>query len=184
MSRFEGNRFILISTPSLRVPLYVREQLVKSGCHFEEVDSLADVIDRLDVLYMTRIQKERFASVEEYHKQSGIYVLDAEKMKLAKDDLVVMHPLPRVDEITVEVDDDPRAKYFEQTEYGLYARMALIMTILQNSEKELATLPVGSLHKCGNPNCITNREAYVPRSFRRESDMLVCDYCDEQTLEP
>lgn len=184
MSRFKGNSFVLISTPSLRIPLYVREQLVKSGCRFEEVDSLAEVIDRLDVLYMTRIQKERFASIEEYHRQSGIYVLDAEKMALAKDDLVVMHPLPRVDEITVEVDDDPRAKYFEQTEYGLYARMALIMTILQNSEKQLATLPVGSLHSCGNPNCITNRELYVPRSFRRESDMLVCDYCDEQTLEP
>lgn len=184
MSRFEGNSFVLISTPSLRVPLYVREQLKKSGCAFEEVDSLAEVMDKLDVLYMTRIQKERFASIEEYHEQSGVYVLDAEKMKLAKEDLIVMHPLPRVDEIAVEVDDDPRAKYFEQTEYGLYARMALIMTMLQDPHKELCSLPVGSLHCCGNPNCITNREHYVPRSFRRESDMLVCDYCDEHTLVP
>jgi len=184
MSRFKGNRFVLISTPSLRVPLYVRDQLEKSGCAFEEVDNLADVIGELDVLYMTRIQKERFASMEEYHEQSGIYVLDAEKMKLAKDDMIVMHPLPRVDEITIEVDDDPRAKFFEQTEYGLYARMALIMTMLKEPKKELCSLPVGSLHRCGNPNCITNREEYVPRSFRRESDMLVCDYCDEHTLLP
>ena len=184
MSRFEGNTFLLVSTPTLRVPLYVRELLKKSGCAFEEVDNLADVIDRMDVLYMTRIQRERFASIEEYHEQSGIYVLDTDKMALAKEDLIVMHPLPRVDEITVEVDDDPRAKYYEQTEYGLYARMALIMTMLKNSDKSLETLPVGSLHACGNPNCITNREQYVPRSFRRESDMLVCDYCDEHTLLP
>ncbi len=184
MSRFKGNRFVLISTPSLRIPLYVRDKLIKSGCEFVEVDNLVDVIGELDVLYMTRIQKERFATIEEYHEQSGIYVLDAEKMKLAKDDMIVMHPLPRVDEITIEVDDDPRAKFFEQTEYGLYARMALIMTMLKDAKKELATLPVGSLHLCGNPNCITNRELYVPRNFRRESDMLVCDYCDEHTLLP
>jgi len=184
MSRFSGNRFVLISTPDLRVPVYVRDQLRRSGCRFEEVDNLAEAIGQLDVLYMTRIQRERFASIEEYHRQSGVYILDAEKMKLAKEDLVVMHPLPRVDEITVEVDDDPRAKYYEQTEYGLYARMALIMTMLENAEKKLADLPVGSLHACGNPNCITNRELYVPRSFRRESDMLVCDYCDEHTLVP
>ncbi|MBQ3094156.1 MAG: aspartate carbamoyltransferase, partial [Clostridia bacterium] len=184
MSRVEGNTFVLISTPSLRVPMYVREQLRKSGCAFEEVDNLAEHIGDLDVLYMTRIQKERFASIEEYHEQSGVYILDAEKMALAKDDMIVMHPLPRVDEITIEVDDDPRAKYYEQTEYGLYARMALIMTMLQEPKKELATLPVGSLHACGNPNSITNRELYVPRHFRRESDMLVCDYCDEHTLLP
>lgn len=185
MSRFPGNRFVLISTPSLRIPLYVREKLKESGCEFREVDSLVDVIGELDVLYMTRIQKERFATIEEYHAQSGIYILDGEKMKLAKEDLIVMHPLPRVDEITIEVDDDPRAKFYEQTEYGLYARMALIMTILQNNpQKQLAELSVGSLHTCGNPNCITNREVYVPRHFRRESDMLVCDYCDEHTLLP
>lgn len=186
LSRFQSNSFVLISTPYLRVPYYVRELLEKSGCVFEEADNLSEVINRLDMLYMTRIQRERFATIEDYHKQAGIYILDKEKMALAKDDLIVMHPLPRVDEITVEVDDDPRAKYYEQTEYGFYARMALILTMLRDNQKILRpdTPPIGSLHRCGNPNCITNREDYVPRIFRREGDFLVCDYCDERTLLP
>ncbi|MBQ9415012.1 MAG: aspartate carbamoyltransferase [Clostridia bacterium] len=185
LSRFPTNSFVLISTPYLRIPAYVRAILDRSGCAYREVDRLDDAIDTLDVLYMTRIQRERFSSIEEYHRQQGVYVLDAAKMDRAKPDLIVMHPLPRVDEIAVEVDDDPRAKYFEQTEYGLYARMALIMTMLQHPEKRLPdTLPVGSLHRCGNPHCITGREPYVPRVFRREGDTLVCDYCDEQTLRP
>ena len=113
LSKYKGNRFIMISTPQLQMPEYVIEVLKESGCDYSFSDSLEKSIADLDVLYMTRIQQERFASREEYEAQKGVYVLDEQKMKLAKPDLVVLHPLPRVDEITVGVDDDPRAKYFE-----------------------------------------------------------------------
>ncbi len=179
LSRFPGNSFLLISTPSLRIPSFVRNWLKESGCRFEEADNLADAISRMDVLYMTRIQRERFESAEEYRRQAGVYILDSRKMELAKQDLIVMHPLPRVDEITADVDDDSRAKYFEQTEYGLYARMALIMTMLKSPKKQLPTLPAGSPYRCRNPHCITGQEEYIPRMFRREGDNFVCEYCDE-----
>lgn len=182
MAGFPGNRFVLISTPDLGVPPYIKDFLAASGCPYEEMDNLAEAMPLLDVLYMTRIQQERFASLEEYERQKGVYVLDAEKMKRARRDLVVLHPLPRVDEITVEVDDDPRAKYFEQTEYGLYARMALIMKMTEGAGKELAPARSGSDRHCSNPHCITNREDYLPRSFRKSGDILVCDFCDERTL--
>ena len=136
----------------------------------------------LDVLYMTRIQRERFDSPEEYEKQKGVYVLDKTKMKRAKRDLIVLHPLPRVDEITVEVDDDPRAKYFEQTEYGLYARMALIMKMLDGSVKRLDPIPDGLPYVCSNNGCITHQEPHLPFLFRKSGDMLVCEYCEERTL--
>ena len=182
MAGFSGNRFVLISTPDLGVPPYIKDYLAASGCSYQEMDNLAEAMPLLDVLYMTRIQQERFASPEEYERQKGVYVLDAEKMKHARKALVVLHPLPRVDEITVEVDDDPRAKYFEQTEYGLYARMALIMKMTEGTGKELAPTRPGSQRRCSNPLCITNRETYIPRSFRKSGDMLVCDFCDERTL--
>ncbi len=178
LSRFPSNTFTLISTPSLRIPAYVRDQLQQSGCLFREADSLAEAIGELDVLYMTRIQRERFESAEDYRRQAGVYVLDTEKLALGKNDLIVMHPLPRVDEIAVEVDDDPRAKYFEQTEYGLYARMALILTMLRHPEKQLSPLPESSRSRCENPHCITAWEEYLPRIFREEGNKLVCEYCD------
>ena len=105
-------------------------------------------------------------------------------MKRAKKDLVVLHPLPRVDEITVEVDDDPRAKYFEQTEYGLYARMALMVRMLEGEGKRLAPVPAGQSHACGNPHCITHQEPYLPPLFEKAGDLLVCRYCEERTLLP
>ena len=182
MAGFPGNRFVLISTPSLRVPLYIKDFLSAAGAEWQEADNLADAMPLLDVLYMTRIQKERFVSDEEYYSQSGVYVLDADKMALAKKDLIVLHPLPRVDEITTDVDDDPRAKYFEQTEYGLYARMALIMKMLEGSAKQLRPVPSGTDDECSNPNCITKREPYVPHIFRKSGEILVCEYCEERTL--
>ena len=131
MSRCTGIRFVLISPEELKLPRYVKEEyLKKPGVPYTQSTSLEAVMPELDVLYMTRIQQERFASAEEYERQKGVYVLDREKMARGKKDLVVLHPLPRVDEITQEVDDDPRAAYFEQVQNGVYVRMALIMTLL------------------------------------------------------
>ncbi|MGO4971256.1 aspartate carbamoyltransferase [[Clostridium] aminophilum] len=131
LSRYEGIRFVLISPPELRVPDYIKEDVLDpKGIEYKEVVSLDDVIPELDILYMTRVQRERFFNEEDYLRMKGFYILDARKMKLAKDDMYVLHPLPRVNEITVEVDDDPRAAYFKQVQFGVYVRMALIMTLL------------------------------------------------------
>lgn len=131
LSRYEGVRFVLISPPELRVPDYIKEDVLDpKSIEYKEVVSLDDVIPELDVLYMTRVQRERFFNEEDYLRMKGFYILDAKKMKLAKDDMYVLHPLPRVNEITVEVDDDPRAAYFKQVQFGVYVRMALIMTLL------------------------------------------------------
>lgn len=179
LSKYKGNRFIMISTPQLQMPEYVIDVLKESGCEYSFSDSLEKSISDLDVLYMTRIQQERFASREEYEAQKGVYVLDEQKMKLAKPDLVVLHPLPRVDEITVGVDDDPRAKYFAQAEYGMYARMALIITMLTNRK---GTLPPTAQHSdtrsCKNPRCVTNTEPYVPHLFYENGGKAVCKFCD------
>ena len=132
MSRYEGTKFVLISPKELRIPEYIREEiLIKGNIEFKEVEKLEDVIETLDILYMTRIQKERFFNEEEYLRLKNSYILDVEKMKLAKEDMIVMHPLPRVNEIAVEVDKDKRAAYFKQAEYGMYVRMALIAKLLE-----------------------------------------------------
>ena len=129
--RYENISFVLISPPELRVPEYIRENLTKAGAPFKEVTKLEDVMSDLDILYMTRVQKERFFNEEDYVRMKDSYILDRRKMKLAKDDMLVLHPLPRVNEISVEVDDDPRAVYFKQVQYGVYVRMALILTLLE-----------------------------------------------------
>ncbi|MGL5379287.1 aspartate carbamoyltransferase [Clostridium sp.] len=131
MSRYEGSKFILISPKELSIPEYIREEILKkNNIEFREVERLEDVISELDILYMTRIQKERFFNEEEYLRLKDSYILDKEKMDLAKSDMIVMHPLPRVNEISMEVDSDERAAYFKQAEYGMYARMALIVKLL------------------------------------------------------
>jgi aspartate carbamoyltransferase catalytic subunit len=130
--RYENIKFILISPPELRVPEYIREDVLKNNnIEFVEMDSLDDAMPDLDILYMTRVQKERFFNEEDYIRLKDCYILDKKKMKLAKDDMFVLHPLPRVNEISVEIDDDSRAAYFKQTQYGVYVRMALIMTLLE-----------------------------------------------------
>ena len=130
--RYPGIRFVLISPEELKIPDYVREDvLVKNNIPFEEVTRLDDAMPKLDILYMTRVQKERFFNEEDYVRLKNYYILDKKKMKLAKDDMYVLHPLPRVNEISVEVDDDPRAAYFRQAQYGVYVRMALILTLLK-----------------------------------------------------
>ncbi len=184
MSCYKDNKFILVSTEELAVPAYIKDMLSAAGVEYKEARSLDDVIGELDVLYMTRIQQERFASEEEYKKQKGAYILDKAKMKKAKSDMTVLHPLPRVDEIAIEVDDDERAKYFEQAKYGMYIRMALILTVLKNNGKP-PKLIKGREHKnveCSNPACITHRELYLPHYFEGNSDILTCEYCDKRTL--
>ncbi len=131
MSRYSGTKFILISPKELAIPQYIREEiLLKNNIDFKEVDKLEDVINELDILYMTRIQKERFFNEEEYLRLKYSYILDVEKMKLAKEDMIILHPLPRVNEIDIEVDKDIRACYFKQAEFGMYVRMALIAKLL------------------------------------------------------
>ncbi|MBU5488571.1 aspartate carbamoyltransferase [Clostridium sp. MSJ-8] len=131
MSRYEDTRFILISPKELRVPQYIKEEVIeKHNIEYREVERLEDVINEVDILYMTRIQKERFFNEEEYLRLKDSYILDADKMKLAKEDMIVMHPLPRVNEISMEVDSDKRAAYFKEAEYAMYVRMALICKLL------------------------------------------------------
>ena len=130
--RYPHIRFILISPEELRVPGYIREDVLKkNNISFREVERLEDAMGELDILYMTRVQRERFFNEEDYVRMKDFYILDKKKMTLAKDDMIVMHPLPRVNEISVDVDDDPRAAYFRQARYGVYVRMALILTLLE-----------------------------------------------------
>jgi len=181
LSRYGQNRFVLISTPELCVPEYIKDAMNRAGCPFEEVFDLGEAISRLDVLYMTRIQRERFPSNEEYERQKGVYLLTQDKLRLAKNDMRILHPLPRVDEIAPEIDDDPRAVYFEQTEYGMYARMALILFVL-DAKNAVAAAAVGdnSPLRCANPNCVTGTEDYLPNLFEKGGRFDVCEYCEHQ----
>ena len=130
--RYTGIRFVLISPEELRIPSYIRDDVLReNNIEFEEVERLEDALPKLDVLYMTRVQKERFFNEEDYVRMKDFYVLDKTKMKLASPDMLVLHPLPRVNEIATEVDKDPRAAYFKQAQYGVYVRMALILTLLE-----------------------------------------------------
>lgn len=129
--RYPGIKFILISPEELKLPSYIRTDVLdRQGIEYEEVVRLEDAIPYLDLLYMTRVQKERFFNEEDYIRMKDFYILDAKKMEAAKEDMYVLHPLPRVNEIAVELDTDPRAAYFKQAQYGVYIRMALILTLL------------------------------------------------------
>lgn len=128
--RYENVKFIFISPEELRIPEYIIEMLKANNIPYEEVIRLEGVLPQLDMLYMTRVQRERFFNEEDYIRLKDFYVLDKAKMDLARKDMLVLHPLPRVNEISVEVDQDPRAVYFKQAQYGVYVRMALILTLL------------------------------------------------------
>ena len=131
LARYEGISFVLISPEELRIPGYIREDVLDAqGVPYREVEYIEDVMPELDILYMTRVQRERFFNEEDYLRLKDFYILDKKKMALAKDDMLVLHPLPRVNEISVEVDNDSRAAYFRQVQYGVYVRMALILTLL------------------------------------------------------
>ena len=130
--RYENVRFVLISPEELRLPSYIRKDVLdKNNIPYKEVINLEEAMPELDLLYMTRVQRERFFNEDDYIRMKDCYILNKEKMALAKDDMLVLHPLPRVNEISVEVDDDPRAAYFKQAQYGMYIRMALILTLLE-----------------------------------------------------
>ena len=135
--RYDNVKFVLISPEELRLPDYIREDvLVANGVEFKEMERLEDAMGELDVLYMTRVQRERFFNEEDYIRLKDFYILTKEKMELARPDMLVLHPLPRVNEISVEVDHDPRAAYFKQAQYGVYVRMALILTLLEAAKED------------------------------------------------
>lgn len=179
LSCFENNRFVFISTNELKMPDYIKEIASKNNCEFKEVSSLEECIDELDVLYMTRIQKERFKSEDEYARQRNVFILDQQKLSKAKTDLSVLHPLPRVDEIDLAVDDDHRAIYFKQAMYGVYARMSLILFMLKEKTSD-AVLKGEIINNriCENINCITCNEEYLPNSFEKTGEKIICEFCE------
>ncbi len=173
MSRYENVRFVLISPKELKIPDYIKDEFLKDN--YIESESLEDAIPSLDILYMTRIQGERFDDKAEYERLKDSYILDKCKLKLAKPQLSILHPLPRVNEICVDVDDDERAHYFDQAKYGRYIRMALILKFLEEKDlKAQKTLTLNTDKICKNPKCITQ----VERGIKRLSVKGKCAYCD------
>lgn len=179
MSRYPGVKFYLISPRELQIPDYVRNFMETHNQKYIEITSLEATIDTLDVLYMTRIQKERFTVAAEYNKLKNAYILTKSKLANARPDLLIMHPLPRVDEISVDVDNDPRALYFKQAQYGMYMRMALLKTITENKPQDPDPCDIGGC-RCKNPRCITQSELYLPRLEKKVGDTLCCEYCDKE----
>ena len=186
MSRYKNIKVVLISPEELKLPKYVKyEVLEKNGMEYVETTSLDDAIPELDILYMTRIQRERFDSFDEYERLKDSYVLTPEKMSAAKETMRVMHPLPRVNEISVKVDDDPRAAYFRQALNGKFVRMALILKLLKEAGEgkqmpPLGDVTVNSLH-CDNPRCISSVEQELDHVFKcvdKEKGIYRCIYCE------
>ena len=178
MSRYENVKFVLIAPEELALPDYVKEEYLDGKCEYTEISGLEDAIGELDILYMTRIQAERFESNEEYERLKDSYILTADKLTAAKPDLSILHPLPRVNEINVDVDDDPRADYFDQAMYGRYIRMALILMLLKTkgiSDSRLNGVENPSL-ECVNTHCISRTERGIKRLF---TDSGACIYCDQ-----
>ena len=177
MSRYENVKFVLISPEELKLPDYVKDEFLKNS-EFVEIRSLEEAIPELDILYMTRIQQERFSDKAEYERLKDSYVLTKAKLEHAKDDLSIMHPLPRVTEIATDVDDDKRADYFDQAKFGRYIRMALILKLLKESKKEGVTVRGEENDSliCKNPHCISKTERGIKRLFKGDS----CIYCDQK----
>ena len=181
MEKFKDIKFFLISPRELAVPEYVRSFMKEQKMWFTEVTNLEAVMPQLDVLYMTRIQKERFVDPQEYERNKGVYVLTRRKLDRAKPDMLVMHPLPRVDEIALDVDDDPRAVYFQQARYGMFARMALLEHLaLQPWQEFPDTVEIGTRPVCTNPRCITQTQTYLPPLVRKIGGTDCCGFCDHE----
>ena len=189
MSRYEGINIVLISPDELKLPSYVIYNTLKQhNIPYTEVSSLEEALPQLDVLYMTRIQRERFDDPYEYERLKNSYVLDEAKMKLAKEKMCVLHPLPRVNEISIKVDNDPRASYFRQALNGKYIRMALILKLLAEAEAD----PVREVrehddlvydHVCQNPKCISQVEQELPHIFKitdKAENVCRCIYCEQR----
>lgn len=183
MSRYKNIRFILISPASLALPEYVIREMDAAGIEYKQTTSLTEYMSELDVLYMTRVQKERFSAEELAKGNDAGYILNNETLGTAKPEMRILHPLPRVDEIAVEVDRDPRAKYFDQAEYGKFIRMALILRLLYSSDKENENNEIKSEIKCTNSRCLTAAESEAEHlAYRAPDGSLRCLYCDS-TLE-
>lgn len=188
LSRYKDVKVILIAPEQLRLPSYMKEEVCdRYGVQYEEVTSLEDVIDRLDVLYMTRVQKERFLDEEEYDRVKDCFVLTADKLRTAKAEMRILHPLPRVNEIAVDVDADPRAAYFRQVENGKFVRMALISKLLDwanDDTKTRSLIPEGTVfgkYRCSNHRCISNMEN-VESMFHPavNGEGYRCVYCESR----
>ena len=178
MSRYENVRFVLISPDELKLPDYIKEEFLGEGkSAYVETASLEDAIPALDILYMTRIQAERFQDKDEYERLKDSYILDASKLKFAKTSLSILHPLPRVNEINVDVDDDPRAHYFEQAALGRYIRMALILMLLDTKgiDDRRTVGEEDETLECQNPHCLTLTERGIKKLFKNGK----CVYCDQ-----
>ncbi len=181
LARYEGIKVILISPDELRLPSYIKKEV---AFDFEETTSLEEAMPKLDVLYMTRIQRERFETEDEYDRLKDSYILTPEKLASAKEDMCILHPLPRVNEISVAVDNDPRACYFKQVKNGKYIRMALILKLIEEAsisgKRELddSEYIIGK-HKCENPRCITSTEQELAHMFKKTaSGAARCIYCE------
>lgn len=181
LSRYKGVNFILISPKELVLPDYVKETLDKNNLRYEEITDLERALPNLDILYMTRIQRERFSDKDEYERLKNSYVLTKAKLKNAKADLCILHPLPRVNEISVDVDSDERACYFEQVLYGKYIRMALILTLLDKKEEKIAKTKSENYiydKTCTNEKCITSIEQELPHVAIEKEGVYRCLYCE------
>ena len=187
MSRHKNIKFVLISPDELKIPEYVKEEILeKNKIEYIETNDLEKYMDKLDILYMTRVQRERFLDEEEYLRLKDSYILNNLKLKNAKSDLCIMHPLPRVNEISTEVDSDLRAAYFRQVKYGKYIRMALILKLVNqnnenNVEKNNTKKEIINEMKCKNPSCITTIEQELDHVFiltDEEKNIYRCKYCE------
>lgn len=189
LSRYKGIKVVLIAPDQLRLPAYMKEEVCdRYGIPYVEVNSMEDVMPELDVLYMTRVQKERFLDQDDYDRVKDCFILTPDKLKNAKPTMRILHPLPRVNEIAVEVDQDPRAAYFRQVANGKYVRMALILKLLEwakNEPRHQELIPedtVTGQHICSNPKCISNMEN-VPSMFRPDranAGQYRCVYCESK----
>ena len=189
MSRYKGIKFVLISPKELQLPSYIRYNVLeKHQIPYTEVETMEEVMGTLDVLYMTRIQRERFDDKAEYERLKDSYVLTTEKMNLAKKEMAVLHPLPRVNEISVKVDDDPRAAYFRQALNGKYMRMALILKLLGEAKADPVKESVDTTDfvydlTCKNPKCISQVEQELPQIFKltdKAANIHRCIYCEQK----
>lgn len=188
MSRYEGIRIVLISPEELKIPGFIRYNVLeRHNIPYEEITSLEEAMPQLDVLYMTRIQRERFDDPKDYDRLKDSYILDPEKMALAKEQMCVMHPLPRVNEISVKVDEDPRAAYFRQALNGKYMRMALILKLLEEAKdpqkEQRDTVDLVYDRVCTNPKCISAVEQELPQIFKltdKAANIYRCIYCEQK----
>lgn len=187
LSRYTGIKIVLISPNELKLPAYVMDDVViKNNMEYVETTSLEDELPNLDVLYMTRIQQERFTDLDEYNRLKDSYVLNKEKLDKAKKDTIVLHPLPRVNEISVDVDSDSRACYFKQVENGKYMRMALILKLLEEAKKDKSRFTLVNQkieynkYKCSNARCITTIEQELAQACKCTGGVNRCIYCDKE----